>query len=202
MGFMSVSRFLASLLAFALAAFVAPDRAEVVGVAGATWLKGEILPRDLQSLIERRRQGMVVHLDSGGGQLVSAIAIGRLLRQMKGVAIVEAGSSCFSACVYVLAGAPYRVVQPGAVVGVHKPYDPDDDHLPPEVRESKQARLDAFVRAYLKEVNVPPALYDAMLQAPQGRALPPAELGWYGLAANDRKQQEADRRDSMGPVTR
>lgn len=202
MCFMSVSPFLVSLLALAVAAFVAPARAEVASIGGSAWLKGEILPRDLQTLIERRREGMVVHLDSGGGQLVSAIAIGRLLRQMKGVAVVEAGSTCFSACVYVLAGAPYRVVRPGAVVGVHKPYDPDDDHLPPEQRESKQARLDAFVRSYLKEVNVPPALYDAMLQAPQGRALPPSELSWYGLAGNDRKQQAADGAASIGSVTR
>lgn len=202
MGFMSVPPILPSLLALALVAFAAPARAEVISAGGAAWLKGEILPRDLQTLIERRRQGMVVHLDSGGGQLVSAIAIGRLLRQMRGVAMIEAGSSCFSACVYVLAGAPYRVVQPGAVVGVHKPYDPDDDHLPREERESKQARLDAFVRTYLKEVNVPPALYDAMLQAPQGRALPPAELSWYGLDANDRKQQKADRAESASLMTR
>jgi hypothetical protein len=202
MGFMSLPPFLASLLALALAAFVAPAHAEVASIGAAVWLKGEILPRDLQTLIDRRRPGMVVHLDSGGGQLVSAIAIGRLLRQMKGVAVIEGGSSCFSACVYVLAGAPYRVVRPGAVVGVHKPYDPDDDHLPPEVRESKQARLDAFVRAYLKEVNVPPALYDAMLQAPQGRALPPSELGWYGLAGDDRKQQAEDRAASTSPVVR
>lgn len=193
---MSTPPFLASLLAAALLACAIPARAEVVSISGATWLQGEILPRDLQTLIERRRPGMVVHLNSGGGQLVSGVAIGRLLRQMKGVAMVEAGSSCSSACVYVLAGAPYRVVQPGAVVGVHKPYDPDDAHLPAAERESKQARLDAFVRAYLKEVNVPPALYDAMLQAPQGRALPRAELSWYGLDANDRRMPRADGAES------
>lgn len=201
-GFMSLSPFLASLLALALAASAATSRAEVVSVAGATWLKGEILPRDLQTLIERRREGMVVHLDSAGGQVVSAIAIGRLLRQMKGIARIDPGSSCFSACIYVLAGAPYRVVQPGAVLGVHKPYDPDDDRLPAAQRESKQARLDAFVRAYLKEMNVPPALYDAMLQAPQGRALSQSELGWYGLDANDRRLTKAEPGESSGPVAR
>lgn len=195
---MSTPPFLASLLAVALLAWAAPARAEVVTAGGATWLQGEILPRDLQTLIDRRRQGMVVHLNSGGGQLVSGVAIGRLLRQMNGVALVESGSSCSSACVYVLAGAPYRVVQPGAVIGVHKPYDPDDDRLPAAERESKQARLDAFVRGYLKEVNVPPALYDAMLQAPQGRTLPRAELSWYGLDANDRRLQKADRGESHG----
>jgi hypothetical protein len=185
-------RSLACLVALALFAFAVPCGAEVVTVNGATWLRGEILARDLQALSERKRPGMVVHLDSGGGQLVSGVAIGRLLRQVKGVARVEAGSSCLSACVYVLAGAPQRVVQPGAVVGVHRPYDPDDAHLPPEQRLAKQARLDAFVRAYLKEVHVPPALYDAMLQAPQGRTLPPAELSWYGLDAADRNEPNAE----------
>lgn len=171
---------------------VAPrSGAEVVTVHGATWLRGEIVARDLQTLSAQRRQGMVVNLDSGGGQLTAAIAIGRLLHQMKGVARIEAGSSCLSACVFVLAGAPYRVVQAGSVVGIHRPYDPDDARLPAEQRQGKQARLDAFVRAYLKEVNVPPALYEAMLRAPEGRALPPSELSWYGLNANDRRQGAA-----------
>lgn len=206
MGSVATTRLVASVLTVTLSAFAAASGAEVVTIDGATWLRGEILAHDLRVLSERRQAGMVVNLDSAGGQLVAAVAIGRLLRQMKGVARLAAGSSCLSACVYVLAGAPYRLVQPGATVAVHRPYDPDDARLPLEQRQEKQARLDAFVRAYLKEVNVPPALYDAMLQAPAGRTLQSSQLGWYGLDAHDRNFEGAVRGTStpggMGSLQR
>jgi len=185
-------RWLAIFIVLALYAVAPRSGAEVVTLHGATWLTGEILPLDLQVLRKRQREGLVVNLNTGGGQVISAIAIGRLLREVKGVARVEAGSSCLSACVFVLAGAPYRVVQAGAVVGIHRPYDPTESETAAELQRRKQASLDALVRAYLREVNVPPSLYEAMLKAPEVRPLPSSELSWYGLNATDRKQQDAD----------
>lgn len=177
---------LATLVVLALCAVAPPCAAKLVTVEGTTWLKGEILPQDARMLAERRRQGMIVNLDSGGGHVLSAMAIGRLLRQMNAVARVEAGASCSSACVLVLAGAPVRVVQPGAVIGVHRPYDPKGFQLSAGQKGNQDAMLDSLVRSYLREVRVPPALYDAMLNAPQGRTLSPSELSWYGLNANQR----------------
>jgi membrane-bound ClpP family serine protease len=189
---LSAHRWLATLFVLALYAVAAPGHAEVTTVNGATWITGEITPRDLQALRDRKQPGLVVHLHSGGGMVTSAIAIGRLLREVKGVARVEAGSSCLSACVFVLAGAPYRVVQTGAVVGIHRPYDPNDLPTASDQQKLKHARLDAYVRAYLKQMNVPLSLYEAMLKAPEVRHLPPPELGWYGLNATDRKQEADD----------
>jgi hypothetical protein len=177
---------LATLVVLSLCAVAPACAAELVTVEGTTWLKGEILPQDARMLAERRRPGMVVNLDSGGGHVLSAMAIGRLLRQMNAVARVEARASCSSACVLVLAGAPVRVVQPGAVIGVHRPYDPKGFQLSAGQKGNKDAMLDSLVRSYLREVRVPPALYDAMLNAPQGRTLSPSELSWYGLNANER----------------
>jgi len=179
-------RWLAIFIVLALYAVTPRSGAEVVTLNGAIWLTGEIVPLDLQVLRERKREGLVVNLNTGGGQVISAIAIGRLLRELKGVAKVEAGSSCLSACVFVLAGAPYRVVQAGAVVGIHRPYDPTESETAAELQRRKQASLDALVRAYFREVNVPPSLYEAMLKARDVRPLPPSELSWYGLNAADR----------------
>jgi hypothetical protein len=177
------------LLGLALCALAPTSRAEIVIVDGATWLRGEILPQDLLALSQRAREpGLVLRLDSRGGQLTSAVAIGRLLRAMKAAARVEAGASCLSACVLVLAGAPYRSVAPGAVIGLHRPHDDDDARLPAQVLHDKQARLQAFVKAYLREVNVPTTLFESMQQAPNGRMLPPSELAWYGLDADDRRR--------------
>lgn len=189
---MRAHRFLAAILGLALYALSPRSAAEVTTVNGATWLTGEIVPRDLLSLIERRREGLVVHLNTRGGHVTAAIAIGRLLRGMRATVRVDAGSLCLSACVFVLAGAPYRVVDPGATVGIHRPYDSNDPLLSPQDQEKKQAQLDAYVKAYLKEVNVPPSLYEAMLKAPGTRMLTPSELAWYGLSGNDRKVQDGD----------
>jgi hypothetical protein len=188
---LSARRLLGTFLVLAVIAVAPRIRAEVTTVNGATWITGEIMPRDVQLLRERKREGLVVHLNTGGGFVTSAIAIGRLLREMKGVARVDAGSSCLSACVFVLAGAPYRVVQTGASIGIHRPYDPDAADTSPEHQKLKYEKLDAFVKAYLKEVNVPPALYAAMMKAPEVRMLPPSELSWYGLDANDRNHRQA-----------
>jgi len=173
----------------ALCVFAPALHAELVTVDGATWLRGEILPPDLLALSRRAREpGLVLHLDSRGGNLTSAIAIGRLLRAMKATARVEAGASCLSACVLVLAGAPHRGIAPGAAIGLHRPHDDEDERLPAQVLRDKQARLEAFVKAYLREVNVPTTLFESMQQAPQGRMLPPSELAWYGLDGDDRRQ--------------
>jgi hypothetical protein len=180
---------LAAALGWMLFALAPPACAEVVTVDGATWLKGEIVPRDYLALSRRAREpGLVLHLDSRGGQVTSAVAIGRLLRATDATARVEAGASCISACVLVLAGAPKRSLDPAAVIGLHRPYDEDDARLPPEEVQRKQARLEAFIKSYLREVNVPTSLYESMLLAPQGRMLPRAELAWYGLDANDRRR--------------
>lgn len=80
---LSAHRWLAAFVVLALYAVAPRSGAEVVTLNGATWLKGEILPRDLQVLRERKREGMVVNLNTGGGQVTSAIAIGRMLRQTK-----------------------------------------------------------------------------------------------------------------------
>jgi hypothetical protein len=189
---LSANGLLATLIVLALYTAAPRSAAEVVTLNGATWITGEITPRDLQALRERKREGMEVRLNTGGGFVTTAVAIGRLLRETKGVARVEPGSFCLSACIFVLAGAPYRVVQTGAVVGIHRPYDPDASESTPERQKLKHAKLDAFVRAYLKEMRVPPSLYEAMLKASEVRALPPSELSWYGLNTTDRHQQEAD----------
>jgi hypothetical protein len=189
---LSAPRWLATSFVLALCAVAPQVQADVAAVDGATWLTGEITPRDLQALRERKQPGMVVKLHSGGGQVTSAIAIGRLLREMKGVARVEAGQSCLSACVFVLAGAPYREVQAGAVVGIHRPYDSNDAAIATEQQKRKHEGFDAYVRSYLKQMNVPMSLYEAMLKAPEVRPLPPPELSWYGLNATDRKQEADD----------
>jgi hypothetical protein len=105
--------------------------------------------------------GDEVSLDSNGGSVTAAMAIGRLFRN-NDVSVGVTGN-CYSACVFILAGAVGR----GYVgkVGIHRPYfdTSPDDVSSGEVKE-RYAKMLAEMRAYFREMNVSQDLVDVMLQ--------------------------------------
>jgi hypothetical protein len=75
----------------------------------------------------------VVFLDSPGGNVVGAMRLGKLLRQLGTVTVVGrvvdgdgqlpggvAAARCMSACVYAFMGGRRRIVPPESVVGIHR----------------------------------------------------------------------------------
>lgn len=128
-------------------------------------------------------------IDSTGGSVIAAIKIGRLLRQERETVMVE--GVCFSACVFVLAGAVDRAVFPPGKVGIHRPY---------LVSYSSDARHEIesalrLMRDYLREMDVSPRLADDMIavEPEDNRVLTTSQLASYGLLGVDRaeKQQRA-----------
>lgn len=134
-----------------------------------------------------------VQLDSVGGDMYAAMDIGRILRAKEATAIIERGAKCLSACVYVLAGAPYRIVYQNSSVGIHRPYDPSDKADTPAQQKEKQARLANDLLAYLQQMNIPTRLYeDAQYISPDRmKILSTEQLQIYGLNANDPASDEA-----------
>jgi hypothetical protein len=61
-----------------------------------------------------------VVLNSPGGSVADALAMGRLVRQRKFATEVEAGKTCVSACPLVFAGGLERRAGDKAVIGVHQ----------------------------------------------------------------------------------
>jgi hypothetical protein len=166
-------------------------------------LKGSIARKDfgdLDGLVQgfdekmKGKWSAIVELDSTGGNIDAALDIGRLLRQREFPAIVDRGAQCLSACVYVLAGAPRRVVNQYGTVGIHRPYDPNDQADTPEQQKAKQTRWAASIKQFLASVNVPARLYEDSLFIPPDRmkVLSGSELQQYGLNANDPYVDEAD----------
>lgn len=134
----------------------------------------------------------MVNLNSTGGSVDAAIDIGRLLRQTDSMAVVYHDSKCFSACVYILAGAKRRAVD--GEVGIHRPYDAvarlESERDQKEIYRS----LENEVKKYLSEVNISTRLYDdSIFVAPERiRILTVDELEEYGLSVNDPYTDEAD----------
>jgi hypothetical protein len=96
---------------------------ELIG-GGKLLATGTITPgtsKALASEIERRGDYIkTVVLDSPGGSVADALAMGRLIREHKFATEVEAGKYCASSCPLVLAGGIERRAGERAVIGVHQ----------------------------------------------------------------------------------
>jgi ATP-dependent protease ClpP protease subunit len=127
-----------------------------------------------------------VYLDTQGGSVLAAMAIGRLLRKEQAFVQVEPRAVCYSACVLVLVGAVSRDMQ--GKIGIHRPYYevPKGDISPEKLRGQFQKMLEDL-RAYFREMNVNEQLADTMLRiGPEHmRVLNYAELNRYGLTNED-----------------
>lgn len=172
------------------------------GFTGNT-LTGAIKPSDLERLRGALKayptdETFALYVNTIGGDVDTALKIGKLLRDSKASVTVLPNENCFSACVLILAGAKQRTVHSlhsrgGARVGIHRPYDPNDQETTMEGQKRKQQQWEQRIKAFLNEVNVPVALYDEMIRVPPGqmRVLSVAELSKFGLNANDPYWEDA-----------
>jgi len=142
--------------------------------------------------------GVLILIDSPGGDGLAAIEIGRILRQARAHVFVT--GRCASACVFVFAGGAVRAA-PEESIGIHSPrmtrWVRDVGPVavdPADLRAA--ALLDAAnrrVREYLKEMGVADAFFEAMTQVPSDtmRYLTRAELAGFGLTSGEPQGQAA-----------
>ncbi len=120
--------------------------------------------------------GLIVLLDSPGGDGDAAMAIGRLLRQNN--AHIFVNQRCDSACVFILMGGVVRAANPGSV-GVHAgrlTVMTHDGNVVKEVDASNNLnnafQLTSFntaIRQYLREMGIQHGILDVMLSQPPNR---------------------------------
>lgn len=151
-------------------------------------IHGTIAPTDLpalQKLLPTIRN-YAISLNSIGGDVATAMAIGRVLRRGEKSAVVGANDVCVSACVLILAGATHRAII-GGKVGIHRPYIGQDSATTTEQQKAQYAAIEKSVRAYLSEMNVDSRLYDDMFRISPGsvKYLTSSELRAYGLEGSD-----------------
>ncbi|SEP00655.1 hypothetical protein [Nitrosovibrio sp. Nv6] len=134
---------------------------------------------------------VIAKLDSRGGNVTAALKIGRFLRNKGAMAVVEKDAVCLSACVYILAGATNRAVD--GRVGIHRPYEPNDQEISEIGQKAKYKALEKDILAFLHEMNIPTRLYeDSLFISPDRvKILTFKELQGYGLNENDPYADEA-----------
>lgn len=136
---------------------------------------------------------LLIELDSPGGSVTAAIAIGKQIRETNPMyVVVEESASCVSACVFVLAGGVTRYVD--GQVGIHRPYLADDKAYTVSSQKKIYAEIEKNVKDYLSFVNVPTSLYDTMFRIPpeKVRFLSRTELQEYNLNEDDPYYKEAN----------
>jgi hypothetical protein len=168
---------------------------EKIGCAGKLCsykISGVITRQDIQTAAHipdeiPKGSTLRVVLDSPGGDVDAAIAIGRMLRGRGALAHILPQGLCASACVLLLAGATNRIVAAGARVGVHRLYTASTSHKNYDALQLEYRQLESKVKGYLREMNVPETLYDAMMQFPSENIhfLSRSELESYHLNAMD-----------------
>jgi hypothetical protein len=131
-------------------------------------------------------------INSPGGSVAAAMAIGRMLRREN--AWMGVNGVCFSACVFVLAGAVDRHIGKSSQVGIHRPYIRSRPDTPLAIDQVKQtyARALQDMRSYLREMNVSPRLADDILatEPENNHILTETELRAYRLTGVDPAEQQ------------
>jgi hypothetical protein len=141
-----------------------------------------------QAIDEARAEGVksvLVELESPGGSLTSAMAIGELVRESGFDTGVAERGKCYSACVLILAAGVKRSVATGKV-GVHRPYYDRGLHSPdrPALTEGEYGQVvTGDVQRYFDKMGMRDGLMDAMMKVPSKfmRHLTSREVAVYGL---------------------
>ena len=131
----------------------------------------EILAKQIAERTQMSVNGepfIIVELDSGGGDVVEAEKIDRIVRARFMMTRVRDNETCASACVLVLAAGMNKWPLPGARIGIHRPrfnlaYFAG---LSAGEARTKYDALLADLRAYFAEIGEYDRLYRAMLVVP------------------------------------
>jgi hypothetical protein len=148
----------------------------------------------------------VVKLDSIGGSVTAAMAIGHLVRDRGFTTVVEPGKECLSACVLILAAGTERVISSAssARVGVHRPRHGVAVAAPSTIAQIRaNDQLIEDMRRYLDAMGMGERLFAAIIAEPPDsmKVLSRDEMRAFGLLAGDvRTAAAAPRRVAVVPA--
>lgn len=149
-----------------------PLRIEL-GSGGRLELEGVIQPGSADRMAEElRARGeyvTTIALNSPGGVVEEALAMGRMIREGGYNTSVASGALCASSCPLVLAGGVERLVETGAAVGVHQIYTGQvTADQSAQALSDAQATTARIVR-YLDEMGIGQQMWVHALETPPAR---------------------------------
>ncbi|WP_353471360.1 hypothetical protein PVT71_08500 [Salipiger sp. H15] len=168
-----------------------PGRLALTRAEGATWrLEGTIAEGDAERVIAALVEAGTIEtliLQSPGGSVPDALAIGRHVRQLGLATRMLEGEFCYSACPYLLASGTTREIAEGASVGVHQHYFGESTLLPAFVAVEQIQRGQGDVMEYLEEMGIDPMVLRPALATPADQIyiLLPEELARYKFVTDE-----------------
>jgi hypothetical protein len=146
---------------------------ELVG-GGRLMASGTITPSSSQAFaaeVERRGDYVkTVVLNSPGGSVIDALAMGRLIRARKFATEIEAGKYCASSCPLVFAGGVERRAGDRATIGVHQVAAIKSANVgPPRDEMSIAQNISARCQRYLREMGVDLQVWVHAMETPHDR---------------------------------
>jgi len=165
-----------------------PDRLVLTQTDGTTYrLEGGISAGDADRLSDMLAQAdptpETLILQSPGGSVQDALALGRYIRGQGMNTRMLAGEFCYSACPYLLAAGLGRDIDPDASVGVHQHYFGENTFLPAAFAVEDIQRGQGEVMTYLNDMGIDPLVMQHALSTPPDQiyVLLPQELDDYGF---------------------
>ncbi len=163
---------------------------------GFIFISGEIEEGDL-AVIKAKFAGTKptlpgrysVIIDSTGGNLYEAFAMGKWFREHAPSIAVAKDGRCLSSCVFILAAGKRKF--PEGKIGIHRPYFTQNPHM------SLQLAIDKMLTDstdYLKSMNIPASLSEDMFSIlpEEMKILTKTDLKKYRLDQNDIVFHEED----------
>ena len=119
-----------------------------------------------------------VTLQSPGGSVQDALAMGRLIREKKFATEVEAGKYCASSCPLLFAGGVERRAGDKAAIGVHQVSAAGQAELSQANAMENAQRISATAQKYLRDMGVDLAVWVHAMETPSDELyyFTPAEL--------------------------
>lgn len=151
-----------------------------LGSGGELTVTGTIMPGSAVAFAEKveayAEYVKTVTLDSPGGSVADALAMGRLIREKGFATSVASGSLCASSCPLVFAGGEERLATPRSAIAVHQIYAaaPSDSTLASRLAAAGSAMSDAQtmtaeISRYLLEMGVDAEVWLRALETPPDR---------------------------------
>jgi hypothetical protein len=108
-------------------------------------------------------------LNSPGGSVNDALAMGRLIREKKFATEVEAGKTCASSCPLVFAGGVERRAGANAAIGVHQVAAVSSGNAAPRDEMDVAQRISARCQRYLGEMGINLQVWVHAMETPHDR---------------------------------
>lgn len=165
--------------------------------SGSIWFDGEINVGDLERWVipafKNAKGKKYIFLNSPGGDVEEAMKIGRYFKKNEFSVSVAYGDSCYSSCVFLLAGGVDRHAV--GKVGVHRPYfgSLDKSLSTSQIKEFRE-KINLNLKSYLTEMDINPSLVEVMNSYPPEnmKILNNEELRTYRLNIQDANFEEKE----------